>query len=156
VRADHPNALTLDDRGETGEQPIIATPKQLREPRGPPYCAPVEPEIGQFGPRHRADNHHFRDRAFLERGEELADFTHPHPHVGVSLDRRIGRADDPDEKRVPSGASSLAGDLKRKGPPAGEDRQRRACPAVTWTAVRSTHPSSSLPARGTQIARSPP
>ena len=156
MRADHPNALALDDRGETGEQPVVAAAKQLREPRGPLHRAPVEPEIGQFGPRHRADNHHFGDRAFLQCGEELADFAHPHPDMGVGLDRRIGRADDADEKRLPAGAASLAGDLERKGAPAAQDRQRRACSAGARTAVRSAHPSSSFPARGTQIARSPP
>ena len=156
MRADHPDALALDDRSETGEQPVIAAAKQLREPRCPPHRAPVEPEIGEFGPRHRADNHHFGDGAFLQRGEELADFTHPHPHMGVSLDRRIGRADDPDEKRLSAGAASLAGDLEREGAPACEDGQRRASCAGVRSTVRPIHPSSSLPTRGTQIARSPP
>jgi hypothetical protein len=45
--------------------------------------------------------------------------------VGVSLDRRIGRADDPDEKRLPAGAAGFAGDLQREGAPACEDGQRR-------------------------------
>ena len=35
MRADHPNALALDDRGDAREQPIVAAPKQLRESRPP-------------------------------------------------------------------------------------------------------------------------
>ena len=156
MRADHPDALALDDRSKTGEQAVIAAAKQLREPRCPLHRAPVEPEIGKFGPRHRADDHHFGDGAFLQRGEKLADFTHPHPHMRISLDRRIGRADNPDEKRLPSGAAGFAGDLERKGAPAARmARGGRAAPALR-SAVRPAHPSSSFPARGTQIARSPP
>ena len=60
--------------------------------------------------------------------------------MGVSLDRRIGRADDSDEKRLPSGAASLAGDLEREGAPACEDGQRRACAARFRFTVRFYSP----------------
>ena len=73
----------------------------------------------------------------------------------IGLDRRIGRADNSDQKRLPAGSARLAGDLERKRARAAQDRQRTRG-AGDRPAVRRAHPSSSFPARGTQIARSPP
>jgi hypothetical protein len=36
------------------------------------------------------------------------------PDVRIGFNRRIGRADDSDQKRLPAGAASLAGDLEGK------------------------------------------
>ncbi len=154
MRADHANAFALDDRGNAGEQSVVAAAKELRQPGRALHRAPVEPEIGKFGPRHRADDHEFGDGARFQGGEQLADLAHPDPDVRIGFDRRIGRPDDADQKRLPAGAARLARDLERKRAGAAEDGQRTRG-ASARTVVRPAHPSSSFPARGTQIARSP-
>src|SRR6202042_3740192 len=136
-------------------QPVIAAAKQLRKPSGPLHRAPIEPEIGQFGSRHRADDHHLGDGAPFQGGEQLADLPHADPDVRIGFNRRIGRADDSDQERLSAGATGLARDLERKSARAAQDRQRTRGMSPRHT-VRPAHPSSSFPARGTQIARSPP
>ena len=69
VSADHADAFTLDNRGDAGKQAIVAAAKQLRQPGRALYRAPIEPEIGELGPRHRADDHHLGDGAPFQRGE---------------------------------------------------------------------------------------
>ena len=125
VRADDADSLALDDRGQADEEPIVAATEQLRQPRRPLHRPPVEPEIGEFGSRHRADDHHLGDGARVQGREQLADFAHAHPDVRVGFDRRIGRAHNADEKRLPASAARLCGDLERKRARAAEDRQRR-------------------------------
>ena len=84
------------------EEPVVAAAKQLREPRHPLHRAPVEPEVGEFGSGHRADDHHLGDARALQRVEQLADFAHAHPDVRVRLDRRSAAPTTPIKKRLPA------------------------------------------------------
>ena len=118
--------------------------------RGALHRPPVEPEVGELGPRHRADDHHLGDRA---RASAPRTACRPRPCAPRREGRPrspIGRADDADEKRLPAVAlRASARDLERKRARAAQDRQRHG-------PRRPAHPSSSLPSRGMQIARSPP
>ena len=145
MRADHADALALENRGDAGKQAIVAAAKQLRQSGRALHRAPVEPEIGELGPRHRADDHHLGDGAPFQRGEQLADLAHADPDVRIGFDRRIGRADHPDQKRLAAGAAGFAGDLERKGARPAQDGQRSQR-ASARPAVRRAHPSSSFPA----------
>ena len=84
---EHADALALENRRDAGEQPVVAAAKQLREPRRALHSAPVEPEIGEFWPRHGADNHHLGNGARPQGGEQLADLAHPDPDMRIGLDR---------------------------------------------------------------------
>ena len=126
VRADHADSLALEDRGQADEKPVVPAAQQLRELGRPLDRAPIEPEVGEFRPRHRADDHHLADRARSQRGEQLADLANADPDVRVSFDRRIRRADDADAKRRPAGAAHLPCDLERERAGAAKDGERRA------------------------------
>ena len=58
-------------------------------------------------------------------GEQLADFAHADPDMGISFDRRIRRADDPDQKRLPAGKAKVLRHLERKSAGAAQDGERR-------------------------------
>ena len=144
--------FALEDRRKSDQEAVVAAAKELRELGGALHRAPVEFEIGEFGPGHCADHHHLADPALLQRAKEPADLSHAQPDVRKSLDRRVGRADDADQKRLAPSPARFSRDLERKVPRAAQDGERRRGRA----AGKTLHASSSLPARGTQIARSPP
>ena len=156
VRADDADALALEDRREAGEQAVVAAAKQLRQIGRPLDRAPVEPQVGEFRPGHRADHRHFGDALRLQRAEQFADLAHPHPDMRVGFDRRDRRT-----RRRRSGTARVR-PCGRRPRPRAERRRRR----TGWRAAgarrcrrpagRRAHASSPLPSRGTQIARSPP
>jgi hypothetical protein len=126
VRAKNADSLALEDRGQADEKPVVPATQQLREFGRPLDRAPIEPEIGEFRPRHRADNHHLGDRARPQRGEQLADLADADPDVRVGFDPRRRRADDANAKRRPAGAARLPCNLERERPGAAKDGEGRA------------------------------
>ena len=164
VRADDADAFALEDRGEPDEQAVVAAAKELRELGGALHRAPVEPQIGEFGPGHRADHHHLADRALLQRGEQLADLAHAHPDMRKGLDRRVGRADDADQERLAPGPARLGGDLererarRRRGWPRGRAAAASGAPSadrsrlvVLARAGNADRPVAALPQKGDDL-----
>ncbi len=129
MRADNANAFALEDGGQTDQKAVVARAKQLRELRRSLHRSPVEPQIGEFGAGHRADDHHLADRALFQRREQLADLAHPHPNMRIGLDPRLGRPDHADQERLASGPRASAATSSGNPPRAAEDRQGGTQPA---------------------------
>ena len=139
---------------EADQETVVAAAKELRELPCPLDRPPIEPEVGEFGSRHRADDRDLGDRMLLAAprtacrprpcAPRRAD--RPRSRSGASRQRRSARAPGPPRRASPATSSGNA-PRRRESPGAAAASAR---PAAT------AHASSSLPARGTQIARSPP
>jgi hypothetical protein len=125
MRPDNVDAFALDDLSKADQEAVVATAKQLCKFAGALHRSPVEPQIGEIGARHRADDHHLADRALLQRGEQLADLAHTQPDVRIVFDPRFRRAHHADQERRPPGPARVRRHFQRERAGAAQDRQGR-------------------------------
>ncbi len=91
--ADDVEALALEDRGDAGEQVVVAAAKRQREFRQALDRAPIEAQVGELRPGQAADQRDVGDALGAQGREQLAELADAQPDVSEGLDRRVRGAD---------------------------------------------------------------
>ncbi len=73
---------------------IVAADAEAEQEGQIPHCAEIEPDIGEIGPRDRADDDEVAASPVLKRSEQLADLAPFQPGVRKAIDLLVGLAAD--------------------------------------------------------------
>ena len=136
VDADDPHAALFEQAGNAREQPVVAAAEEPDDPRQQPDRLPVEADLRQRRPQHRADEQ--RLAAALGAGEDArnAPPARRNPMMGIALDHLgIGPARAPRTSPADGRAATIASATAPGKLPPPQMIATGSPPAVTTVAL---------------------
>ena len=134
---------------------IVAADAEAEQEGQIPDGAKIESDIGEIGPRHRADDDEIAASLVLERGEQLADLAPFQPGVREAGDLLVGLATNAENMHAAALRRRGLGERGRKRAAAGDDGERAVrAPARPWTGSAQLWLGAGTLLFGTQKERS--